>query len=348
MAEAQTGGYVFGAGNALLDISCEVDQAFFEKYGIKAGNAILAEDKHMPMYAELSAMTNVQYIPGGATLNSIRVCQWMMKGGKTGGKTGYVSCINAGDDYGKKLVAGCDKEEVKTSFDSAEEPTGTCAVAIQGGERSLVANLSAANKYKIDHLKTDEAKALWEGADIVYCAGFWLTVCADGMAHIGEHCQAKGKKFCMNISAPFLAQFFMPQMETLFPLITTIFGNETEAVELGKARNYETQDVKEIAKKLSKEGEGMRVVFTQGKDPTIVVENDWCQNSRSPSWTKARLWTPTEQGTPSSADSWRLRLLARILRRASRGATTPLGRSSRPLVANYLKQQPHLPIKLDC
>jgi len=274
MAEAQTGGYVFGAGNALLDISCEVDQAFFEKYGIKAGNAILAEDKHMPMYAELSAMTNVQYIPGGATLNSIRVCQWMMKGGKTGGKTGYVSCINAGDDYGKKLVAGCDKEEVKTSFDSAEEPTGTCAVAIQGGERSLVANLSAANKYKIDHLKTDEAKALWEGADIVYCAGFWLTVCADGMAHIGEHCQAKGKKFCMNISAPFLAQFFMPQMETLFPLITTIFGNETEAVELGKARNYETQDVKEIAKKLSKEGEGMRVVFTQGKDPTIVVEND--------------------------------------------------------------------------
>lgn len=271
MAEQQTGGNVFGAGNALLDISCEVDQAFFEKYGIKAGNAILAEEKHMPMYAELAGMKGVQYIPGGATLNSIRVCQWMMKGGNTQGQTGYVSCIHPTDDFGQKLKAGCEQEGVKTSFDASEEPTGTCAVAIQGGERSLVANLSAANKYKFDHLKTDEAKALWGSADIVYCAGFWLTVCAQGMEHIGKYCQDKGKKFCMNISAPFLAQFFMPQIESVFPYITTIFGNETEALEMGKARNYGTEDIVEIAKKLSEEGGGMRVVFTQGKDPTVVV-----------------------------------------------------------------------------
>lgn len=271
MAEQADSVSVFGAGNALLDISCEVDQAFFEKYGIESGNAILAEEKHMPMYAELAAMDGVQYIPGGATLNSIRVCQWMMKGGETGGTTGYVSCIS-NDDFGTRLKNGCTKEGVKTSFDTSTEPTGTCAVAIQGGERSLVANLSAANKYQMAHLKTDEAKALWGNADTVYCAGFWLTVCADGMTHIGQHCKDTGKRFCINISAPFIAQFFNPQMESLFPYITTIFGNETEAVELGKARNYNTTDVAEIAQKLSQEG-NMRVVFTQGADPTIVVEN---------------------------------------------------------------------------
>ena len=28
-------------------------------------------------------------------------------------------------------------------------PTGTCAAAVMGGERSLVANLAAANNYKV-------------------------------------------------------------------------------------------------------------------------------------------------------------------------------------------------------
>jgi len=269
MAEQTTSVNVFGAGNALLDISCEVDQTFFDKYGIQAGNAILAEEKHIPMYGELAGMKDVQYIPGGATLNSIRVCQWMMKGGKTQGQTGYVSCI-ADDEFGSKLRAGCTKEGVKTSFDTSTEPTGTCAVAVKGGERSLVANLSAANKYQFDHLKTDEAKALWSQADIVYCAGFWLTVCAEGMEHLGKNCQAENKQFCINISAPFIAQFFLPQMKTLFPYITTIFGNETEALEIGKSLNYGTEDVVEIAKKLANEVD-TRVIFTQGKDPTIVA-----------------------------------------------------------------------------
>ncbi len=30
-------------------------------------------------------------------------------------------------------------------------PTGTCATAVMGGERSLVANLAAANNYKACH-----------------------------------------------------------------------------------------------------------------------------------------------------------------------------------------------------
>ena len=32
-------------------------------------------------------------------------------------------------------------------------PTGTCATCIMGGERSLVANLAAANNYKVIQLK---------------------------------------------------------------------------------------------------------------------------------------------------------------------------------------------------
>eukprot|EP00624_Nannochloropsis_granulata_P006228 evm.model.NODE_45513_length_12246_cov_26.632124.2 len=40
-------------------------------------SAILAEDKHLPLYKELVDSYKVQYIAGGATQNAIRVAQWM-------------------------------------------------------------------------------------------------------------------------------------------------------------------------------------------------------------------------------------------------------------------------------
>ncbi len=46
-------GYILGIGNPLLDISAHVDQEFLDKYGISLNNAILAEEKHLPMYPEL-------------------------------------------------------------------------------------------------------------------------------------------------------------------------------------------------------------------------------------------------------------------------------------------------------
>lgn len=33
----------------------------------------------MPMYRELAAMGEVEYIAGGATQNSIRIAQWMLQ-----------------------------------------------------------------------------------------------------------------------------------------------------------------------------------------------------------------------------------------------------------------------------
>lgn len=68
-------GILYGMGNPLLDISAVVDEEFLNKYDIKLNNAILAEDKHLPMYDEMASKYNVDYIAGGATQNSIRVAQ---------------------------------------------------------------------------------------------------------------------------------------------------------------------------------------------------------------------------------------------------------------------------------
>lgn len=45
-------------------------------------------------------------------------------------------------------------------YEDESAPTGTCGVCVVGGERSLIANLSAANCYKVEHLKKPENWAL--------------------------------------------------------------------------------------------------------------------------------------------------------------------------------------------
>ena len=60
------------------------------RWGVKLNDAILAEDKHKLLYAELAKTHDVEYIAGGATQNSIRVAQWMTQ---APGCTAFVGCI---------------------------------------------------------------------------------------------------------------------------------------------------------------------------------------------------------------------------------------------------------------
>ena len=68
-------GLILGIGNPLLDISAFVDDELLTKYSLKPNNAILAEEKHMPMYDEIVEKYNASFIAGGAVQNTMRVAQ---------------------------------------------------------------------------------------------------------------------------------------------------------------------------------------------------------------------------------------------------------------------------------
>eukprot|EP00928_Gymnodinium_smaydae_P072385 TRINITY_DN55759_c0_g1_i1.p1 TRINITY_DN55759_c0_g1~~TRINITY_DN55759_c0_g1_i1.p1 ORF type:complete len:499 (-),score=113.90 TRINITY_DN55759_c0_g1_i1:143-1522(-) len=263
-------------GNPLLDISNNVGKETFEKYGLKNGDAILAEEKHQPLFKELADKEGVQYIAGGATQNSIRVAQWMLQKKNA---TSYMGCIGK-DSNGEKLTEACRKDGVNCQYMIDETtPTGTCACCIMDKERSLVTNLSAANNYKVSHLKEPANMAILEKAKVVYSAGFFMTVCPDAMEVASTHCNKNGKTYCLNLSAPFLMEvppFKATLMKTL-PYVDFLFGNETEALTFAKTEGWSETDMESIAKKLAalpKEGSKPRtVVITQGCDPTIVCVN---------------------------------------------------------------------------
>lgn len=72
-------------------------------------------------------------------------------------------------------------------------PTGTCAVLVNSGDRSLVANLAAANNFTPEHLDTEKAKAMVDSAKFFYIASFFLTVSVDAILKIAKPAAESGK-----------------------------------------------------------------------------------------------------------------------------------------------------------
>ncbi|CAG0895683.1 unnamed protein product [Cyprideis torosa] len=270
-------GLVLGVGNPLLDISCHMGPEFLKKYDLKANNAILAEEKHMPMYEEMKAMPEVEYSAGGATQNSMRVMQWIMTNKHKQVGT-FMGCVGK-DDNARILQEKAEQAGLRIEYQVySKQPTGTCAVVVTGEDRSLCANLGAANHFTIDHIHEPCNKAIIEKANFAYISAFFLTASAESALEIAKQFAARDDKtFSMNLAAPFLAQVYTKQLMSVFPYIDILFGNDEEFVTFAKVNNLEIdmKDHEAVAKAVSKMehvGKHKRIaVLTQGKNPVIVA-----------------------------------------------------------------------------
>merc|ERR1719261_1262038 len=195
------------------------------------------------------------------------------------GATAYMGCVGE-DEYSQKMRDACKTDGVNALYMVDKSvPTGTCAVCITGNDRSLVANLSAANNYKASHCQEPSNWSVVSGAKIIYSAGFFATVSPEAIKLASREAAKTGAIYCMNLSAPFLMQVppFKAVLVDTIPFVDFLFGNETEARTWAETEGWETKDVKFIATRLSlipsaKAGK-RTVVITQGCDPTIVAIN---------------------------------------------------------------------------
>lgn len=257
--------------NPLLDIQARGDAALLEKYGLKANDAILAEEQHMGLYDELMAK-DAKLIPGGAAQNTARGAQYLLPDNSVV----YIGCVGK-DKYGDILKKTCEEAGVHTEYRVDEsQPTGKCGVIITGHDRSMCTHLAAANEYKLEHLKQPHIWSFVEKAKFFYVGGFHLTVCVPAILALAEEAAAKNKVFMLNLSAPFIPQFFKDQLDSVLPYTDYVFCNETEARAYSASHEWGTEDVVEIAKKLAalpkKNTQRPRtVIVTQGTESTVVV-----------------------------------------------------------------------------
>jgi adenosine kinase len=80
----------------------------------------------------------------------------------------------------------------------------------------------------------------------------------------------------MNLSAPFLPQFFKEQLDSCAPYWDYLIGNESEALAYAESHNLGTTDVAEIAQAIANlpkknTARPRVVVISQGTEPTIVA-----------------------------------------------------------------------------
>lgn len=109
--------------------------------------------------------------------------------------------------------------------------------------------------------------------------GFFLTVSPETIQEVAKHAHNNGKTFMMNLSAPFLCEFYKEPMMAAFPYVDIIFGNETEAEAFSKANNLGTMNRKEIALKMSEmpkinDKRKRIVIITQGADSVILAKDN--------------------------------------------------------------------------
>lgn len=261
--------------NPLLDISAVVTAEFLGKYNVIPGSASLVSEEQLTIYEEMENMEGVTYVPGGSGLNTARVAQWVAQVPKDS-FVSYVGCI-ADDKYGSILTEAAAKEGVTMVLEhTTKAPTGTCAACILGKERALVANLAAANCLSPEHMQTADVLAALKRSKLFYLTGFTLTIDVAYVQQVAEAAREVGGAFLLNLSAPFIVEFFGDQLKAVLPYVDVLFGNESEARALAKALSWDTDSVDEIARmaatQLPYTGSGDRlVVFTQGADHTAYA-----------------------------------------------------------------------------
>ncbi|CAE6439990.1 unnamed protein product [Rhizoctonia solani] len=266
---------LFCMGNPLLDMQVSKGEAMLEKYKLKANDAILAGEEHMSIYEEIVEKYNITYVAGGAAQNAARAAAYVLPPNSVV----YAGCVGS-DDLAEQLRTANSKEGVASAYQVKEgEKTGACAVILTGHERSLVTTLRAAEMFNKSHLSSPEVAPLVDGANFYYVGGFFLTHGVESALEVAKKAAAAGKTFALNLSAPFICQFFGVQLGQVLPYVDLLFGNESEAAAWAAANGLSSdtslQDIAKTLANLAKHNPSRQrtVVITSGPDATIIAKS---------------------------------------------------------------------------
>ncbi|THH30244.1 hypothetical protein EUX98_g3968 [Antrodiella citrinella] len=265
---------LFCVGNPLLDIQVTNGEEFLTKYDLKANDAILAEAKHAPLYEEI-AKRDVTYVAGGAGQNASRGAAYILPPNSVV----YTGCV--GDDgFADQLKKANDREGLVHKYLVKKgEKTGACAVILTGHDRSLVTDLRAAEKWDQSYLSSPEIAPIIDAVKMFYFEGFFLTHGAETVLEIAKKGSETGKISVINLSAPFIPQFFGVQLSQVMPYIDILIGNESEAEAWASATGQpDKTDLSAIARAIallpkSNASRPRIVIITHGPKSTTVVSS---------------------------------------------------------------------------
>lgn len=186
------------------------------------------------------------FLPGGAAQNTARFAAHALGPTTTGPRVAFVGSV-ADDARAQTLRSACADAAVQPLYYVApDSQTGVCACIISGHDRSvplevsppnlltpirsLVTLLGAAEKFSADHLKSGPVQTALQSVQHIYIEGYFLTHSTPAiLALLSDPALPSNITITLNLSAPFVAQFFHANLQQLLPYVDILLANEDEA-----------------------------------------------------------------------------------------------------------------------
>lgn len=242
---------VFGIGNALLDIECQVDFAFLKQFGIEKGHMTLIDAEREFLLFEALSPFEVKRCLGGSAANSIVAANAL------GSKAYYCCKVALGDDRGRYYINDLQQLGIHTNMsnftlksESYQGKTGVCLVMVTpDAERTMNTYLGISETLGLEQL---DLHAL-HNSEYIYVEGYMCTsptarvLCQKAFQAVRSHTQPNAPYISLGLSDPSMPKYFRPQLLEMMSdakkngqcPIDLLFCNEEEARIFTQTQNQE-------------------------------------------------------------------------------------------------------------
>ena len=254
---------VYGLGNALVDIECEISSDVLQELGIEKGvMTLLDEDSQNKILAHLDG-TSLKRACGGSAANTVIAV-------KQFGGNAFYSCKVANDEAGQFYAKDLKDCGVDTNLDTHEPETGItgkCLVFITpDADRTMNTFLGISGQFSKDELVPE---AIAE-SQYTYIEGYLVSGENSKNAAIKARELAHGanQRVAVSLSDPNMVKFFKDGLlEIIGPGVDLLFANEVEALSMAGTESLD--DAIAYLKTLSK-----RLAITLGPKGSVIFDGN--------------------------------------------------------------------------
>ena len=262
-------------GNPIVDISAEVDKESIQKYRLKWGETVFADQYNRGFFDELESKPQVTYIPGGSIQNSLRVASWClnMEEQNKGRYTITMLGATGNDGYRDKIINALKGAGVKELLQPIPNvDTSRCGVGIYKKERCLLPEIKASNLLTEEFV--DEHKDEIFQHDILLIEGYFLQEKFELCKHLCSEFKKENKFIILTLSAVFMVQAHFDKIMEIAQDADMIVANMEEIEAFTGGKGEAKKDIFEKGHKMLPPKERLFVI-TDGKNGVFVSSYDY-------------------------------------------------------------------------
>ena len=262
-------------GNPIVDITAEIEEDIINKYNLKLGGKVFANEENIGLFEELEKNKNVKYIPGGAIQNTLRIISQCINMESKFSNFFKITMLGAigNDTYREKIVNGFSLSGVNYILETIPDAqTSRCAVCISKKMGTLLADIKASNKISEKFIK-EHREEIYKN-DALLIEGFFIKERFEIIKNLCYKFKIKKKIVILTLSSVDTVKNNYDKFIDLAKCSDLIVGNTEEFEELLAEKGLKEKD---LFIKLSQRlvNKSRLFIVTNGKRGVIVAKYDY-------------------------------------------------------------------------